>query len=176
MLSLQEVLERAKPIKLLVLDVDGVLTNGSIFFGNEGEALKEFNIHDGLGIKLLQRNGIDVAIITGRTSELVARRARDLGIKHLIQGREDKRIALDEMRKPLNIELHEIAYMGDDLPDLGAIRVAGLGMTPADGQNIIAQHAHWQSSKNGGAGAVREACELILRAQGKLTQIWDAYL
>jgi 3-deoxy-D-manno-octulosonate 8-phosphate phosphatase (KDO 8-P phosphatase) len=176
MLSLQEVLERAKPIRLLVLDVDGVLTEGTLFFGNQGEELKAFNIHDGLGIKLLQRNGVEVAIITGRTSELVARRARDLGIAHVIQGREDKRIALDEMRKPLNIELAEIAYMGDDLPDLGAIRVVGLGMTPADGQNIITQHAHWQSNKNGGAGAVREACELILRAQGKLTQIWESYL
>lgn len=176
MLSLQETLERAKPIKMLILDVDGVLTDGSLFFGNHNEELKSFNIHDGLGIKLLQRSGVQVGIITGRTSELVERRARDLGIQHLIQGREDKLVALDELRKPLAIELHEIAYMGDDLPDLSAIRKVGLGMTPADGQSIIAQHAHWQSSKNGGRGAVREACELILRAQGKLTQIWESYL
>lgn len=163
--------QRAAAIRMLVLDVDGVLTDGRIYYGNAGEELKTFNIKDGLGIKLLQSVGIRVAIITGRQSEIVARRARELGIVDLIQGREDKRQALQELCQKLGVEPSECAYMGDDLPDLGAIKDCGLGMTVADASETVARAALWQSNKPGGAGAVREACEFILNARGDWMQV-----
>jgi len=156
----------AAAVKLLALDVDGVLTDGSIYYGNSGEELKAFCIKDGLGIKLLQKAGVTVAIITGRKSEIVARRAGELGINEIVQGREDKRDALEELCDKLNLSLSDCAYMGDDLPDLGAIRVAGLGLTVADAVAAVADAAHWQSNLSGGRGAVREACEFILKAKG----------
>lgn len=161
--------QRARAIRLLVLDVDGVLSNGLLYFGNQHEELKTFNIKDGLGMKLLMRNGIDVAIITGRTSEIVKKRASDLGIKHLMQGREDKALALRELAGELAIDLSAVAYMGDDLPDLGAIRLASIGITVADGHWLVQDSADWISSLNGGEGAVREACEWLLYSQDKLT-------
>lgn len=166
---------KAQAVKLLVLDVDGVLTDGRIYYGNSGEELKAFNIKDGLGIKLLQRAGIDVAIITGRQSEIVARRAGELGINELIQGREDKREALLELCERLGIAVEACAYMGDDLPDLSAIRSAGLGLTVADAAGAVAEAADWQSEFPGGSGAVREACEFILAALGKLDALLEQY-
>ncbi len=158
----------AGTVQVLALDVDGVLTDGSIYYGNNGEELKAFNIKDGLGIKLLQDAGIQVAIITGRQSEIVARRAAELGISRVIQGREDKLTALNELADQLGIKLSDCAYMGDDLPDLAAIRAAGLGLTVADASAAVAASADWQSSAAGGRGAVREACEMILHARGLL--------
>lgn len=160
--------KRAATIRLLALDVDGVLTDGRIYYGNNGEELKAFNIKDGLGIKLLQDAGVIVAIITGRSSNIVSRRAQELGIKHIVQGREDKKSALLELCKELSLQPSDCAYMGDDLPDLGAICIAGLGMTVADGSTAVRAAAHWQSQLGGGCGAVREACEFILRARGEL--------
>jgi 3-deoxy-D-manno-octulosonate 8-phosphate phosphatase (KDO 8-P phosphatase) len=171
-----DVLEKAKAITLLVLDVDGVLTDGRLYFGNNQEELKAFNIIDGMGIKLLQDNAIDVAIITGRHSQLLAHRAGELNIKYLIQGREDKLVALQELRDQLNIELRNIAYVGDDLPDLAAIRAAGLGITVANGHRYVAEHADWCTECRGGEGAVREVCEMILHGQGKLLDSWGKYL
>jgi len=162
--------QKARAIRLLALDVDGVLTDGSIYYGNQGEELKAFSIKDGLGIKLLQRAGIEVAIITGRQSEIVARRARELGISTVIQGREDKRQALLELCGDQGISIGECAYMGDDLPDLAAIMASGLGLTVADGCQPVREAADWQSTFNGGCGAVREACEFILSARGE----WSA--
>ncbi len=173
---MSDVTQKASTVKLLALDVDGVLTDGKLWFGNGSEELKAFNIHDGLGIKLLQRNGIQVAIITGRTSNLVSRRAKDLGIEHVIQGREDKLTALNELRAQLQLELAQIAYVGDDLPDLSAIRAAGLGITVADGNAFVAQHADYTTKRCGGQGAVREVCELILNAQGRLAAVQEQYL
>jgi 3-deoxy-D-manno-octulosonate 8-phosphate phosphatase (KDO 8-P phosphatase) len=158
---------RAAVIRLLALDVDGVLTDGLIYYGNSGEELKTFNIKDGLGIKLLQKAGVRVAIITGRQSQIVVRRAQELGIEDVVQGREDKRQALLELCQRRGISLDECAYMGDDLPDLGAITAAGLGMTVADADAAVHAAAQWRSRFNGGAGAVREACEFILSAKGK---------
>ncbi len=158
----------ARDIRLLALDVDGVLTDGRIYYGNQGEELKAFNIKDGLGVKLLQRAGIKVAIITGRQSEIVARRARELGIEDVVQGREDKLTALGELCERAGLTLADCAYMGDDLPDLGAITAAGLGLTVADATRAVAAAANWQSSLPGGCGAVREACEFILEARGEL--------
>lgn len=160
--------EIALTIKLLALDVDGVLTDGRIGYGNEGEELKFFNIKDGLGIKLLQRAGVEIAIITGRDSNIVNRRAKELGIDAVIQGREDKLTALKELCADRELSLNQCAYMGDDLPDLSAIQAAGLGMTVADASAAVLDAADWQSSYKGGEGAVREACEAILSARAQL--------
>jgi len=166
----------AEKIRLLVLDVDGVLTDGSIYYSNSGDELKAFNIQDGLGIKLLQVADIEVAIITGRSSSLLSRRTKELGIDRVIQGREDKLTALHELLADSAYELDEIAYMGDDLPDLAVIRRVGLGMTVANASPTVAEHACWQSSRDGGCGAVREAAEFILKAQNKFAQAIEPFL
>ncbi len=168
--------ELAAGVRLLALDVDGVLSNGLLLYGNDGEELKSFHIADGLGIKLLMNDGVEVAIITGRKSQIVERRAAELGIQHLVQGREDKLVALTSLSEALDIPLREIAYMGDDLPDLGAIQGAGVGMTVANADSFVRQHADWQSRAHGGAGAVREACEFILECRGTLAQVRESYL
>jgi 3-deoxy-D-manno-octulosonate 8-phosphate phosphatase (KDO 8-P phosphatase) len=173
---MHSVVERAKKIKLLAMDVDGVLTDGSLYFGNSGEEIKAFSILDGLGIKLLRDAGIKPAIITGRSSTLLLRRAAELKIELIYQGREDKLVALEELRADLNLEMDEIAYVGDDLPDLSAIRQAGLGVTVANGHHFVARHADWQTKAAGGQGAIREVCELILKAQGKLNTALEQYL
>jgi 3-deoxy-D-manno-octulosonate 8-phosphate phosphatase (KDO 8-P phosphatase) len=167
--------EAARHIRLLLLDVDGVLSDGRIYYSAGGDELKAFHIHDGLGIKLLQRQGIEVGIITGRTSPLLERRARELGIDRLIQGREDKLRALEELRAGHPVPMEQIAYMGDDLPDLAVIRRVGLGMTVADCNPEVARHARWQATRKGGEGAVREAAEFILDAQGKLAPVLESY-
>ena len=169
------VVKAAQKIKLLLLDVDGVLTDGKLYYGNSGEELKAFDIQDGLGIKLLQRGGIKVGIITGRSSMLLERRAKELAIEPLVQGREDKLTALNEPLEDMDISLDEIAFMGDDLPDLAVIRRVGLGITPANGNTQIVRQALWQTIKPGGNGSVREAAELILEAQGKLKTLLEAF-
>ena len=169
------VIVAAKKIKLLLLDVDGVLTDGRLYYGNSGEELKAFDIQDGLGIKLLQKGGVQVGIITGRMSKLLQRRADELGIDPLIQGREDKLTALNEILETMQIDMSEIAFMGDDLPDLAVMRCTGLGITPANGSSTNAKQADWQTVSNGGQGAVREVAEMILDAQGKLQTILADY-
>ena len=169
------VVKAAQKIKMVLLDVDGVLTDGRLYYGNSGEELKAFDIQDGLGIKLLQKGGIDVGIITGRTSELLKRRTDELNIKLLVQGREDKLTALNEILVDSTINLEEIAFVGDDLPDLAVIRRVGLGITPANGNHIVASQALWQTQKGGGNGAVREVAELILSAQNKLNALLEPY-
>lgn len=161
----------ARKLRLLALDVDGILTDGRIYYGNSGEELKAFNIKDGLGIKLLQRGGVEVAIITGRQSEIVARRAGELGIAAVIQGLEDKLSALQSLCKEKQITLECCAFMGDDLPDLAAIRAAGMGLTASDSVASVREAADWVSQSPGGQGAVREACELILEARGSLGKL-----
>ena len=169
------VIKAAKKIKLLLLDVDGVLTDGRLYYGNSGEEIKAFNIQDGLGIKLLQRAEVQVGIITGRVSALLERRATELGIHPIVQGREDKLTALQELMQTMAINLDEIAFVGDDLPDLAVIRRVGLGITPANGSSMLSSQTHWQTSKQGGDGAVREVAEMILGAQNKLPYILAAY-
>ena len=169
------VIKAAQKIKILILDVDGVMTDGRLYYGNNGEELKAFDIQDGLGIKLLQRAGIKIGMITGRTSKVVEGRADELNIDTVIQGREDKLDALDEILSHESIDLSEIAFMGDDLPDLAVIRRVGLGITPANGNHILASQALWQTKKAGGNGAVREVAELILGAQGKLDSLLASY-
>lgn len=161
----------ARGIKLLALDVDGVLTDGQITYSNTGDELKSFSIKDGLGIKLLQRAAVEVAIITGRRSLIVERRAHELGIQTIVQGREDKLSALQELCSTRGLELSECAYMGDDLPDLAAVSAAGIGMTVIDASAQLLSAADWQSSRRGGDGAVREACEALLAARGQLAEL-----
>lgn len=172
----QDLLRKAKPIKLVAFDIDGIMTDGRLYFTSLGDEIKAFNVKDGLGLNLLRKSGVEVAIITGRTSELVNRRARDLKIDKLIQGREDKKIALLELMEQENLTAEQIAYMGDDLPDLPAIRHAGLGVTVADALPIVKQHADLITEANGGDGAVREFCDWLLQAQGNLDKVLEPYL
>ena len=159
-------------LQLLALDVDGVLSDGRLYYTDQGEEFKSFNIRDGLGIKLLQRAGITVAIITGRTSAMVAKRAAELGIAHVVQGREDKLEALQDLCRNLQIDLSNVAYMGDDLPDRKAIMAVGLGATVADAASDVAAIADWQSKLPGGQGAVRELAETWLRS----LNLWDTLI
>ncbi len=168
--------QRARAIQLLLLDIDGVLSDGGIIYDSEGRELKRFHIHDGLGIKLLQQHGIQVGIITGRVSPMVERRARELGIELLIQGREDKAAAMQEVINKLSLTRDAVAYMGDDLPDLAAIAQVGLGIAPANAVAMVRKHAHCVTATSGGNGAVREAAEFILAAQGLLDNIHMRYL
>ena len=161
-----------KNLQLLALDVDGVLSDGRLYYTDQGEEFKSFNIRDGLGIKLLQRAGITVSIITGRTSAMVTRRAAELGIAHVVQGREDKLEALLDLCGNLKIDLSNVAYMGDDLPDRKAIMAVGLGATVADAASDVAAIADWQSRLPGGQGAVRELAEAWLRS----LDLWDALI
>lgn len=168
--------QKAQAIKLLVLDVDGVLTDGTVWYGSAKEPeIKGFNIQDGLGIKLAQRAEIEVAIITGRESEAVDQRASELGIQLLLQGREDKGIALEELLTHCNLSVSQVAYMGDDLPDLSAIRKAGLGTCPHDAVDAVREISDWISPQVGGHGAVRSLCDMLLDAQGKWGEIMEAY-
>lgn len=156
----------ARQIKLLALDVDGVLTDGKLYFGNSGEELKAFSTLDGLGIKLLQDSGVTVALITARNSALVQLRAQNLGIQHVCQGSHNKLQSLTELLKTLGLALEQTAYVGDDLPDLACLRQARLGIAVANAHDALKQQATWVTTLAGGAGAVREVCDLILQAQG----------
>lgn len=159
----------AQSVSLLALDVDGVLSDGQLYFSNQGEEIKAFNSLDGQGIKMLQSSGVKVVIITGRTSDIVAHRAQQLGIELVLQGREDKLAALHELTQHLQLDWSQMAYMGDDLPDLGAMIKVGLGITLPNAANAMAQHSQYVTQRCGGQGAVREVCELIMQAQGT----WD---
>lgn len=167
---------KAASVRLLALDVDGVLTDGRLYFSAEGDTMKAFHSLDGHGLKMLAQNGIETAIITGRTSGIVAARAQELGIKHLLQGREDKLVALRELCTTTGHTLDEVAYAGDDLPDLSAIKACGFGIAVANAVDAVKEHADYCCAKTGGEGAVREICDEILAAQNKLDSIITAYL
>jgi len=175
-LNLSELHARAAQIKLLICDVDGVLSDGKVYFTNQGDELKNFNIKDGLGIKLLQKSGIKVAIITGRQSNIVEQRAKELGIDILYQGRSDKRAAFNEILTQENLTNEQVAHMGDDLPDLPLMKISGLGLCVSDAHEFVQQHADWIAQSAGGSGAVREAADMILRAQNKLDALLASYL
>ncbi|WP_045857307.1 KdsC family phosphatase [Teredinibacter purpureus] len=174
-LSLDHIEHKCRDIKLLLLDVDGVLTDGKLYFSNEGYEMKAFNTLDGQGIKLLRRSGVEVGIITGRTSSLVAKRAEDLGLTILKQGREDKFVALQELLTEHQYQLNQIAFMGDDYPDLTVMCRIGLALTVQNAHPAVVDHAHWKSSRKGGEGAVREACDLIMKAQDTYQSALDEY-
>ncbi|AKH20609.1 3-deoxy-manno-octulosonate-8-phosphatase KdsC [Sedimenticola thiotaurini] len=173
---MQEILKRAKQIRLVIFDVDGVLTDGSLFLGDDGQEYKAFNSRDGLGMKLLQKSGLEIGIITGRTSNVVALRMESLGIRHVYQGQEDKVPAFRELRDKLGLTNEQIAYVGDDVVDLPVMRQVGLAMTVRDAHPLVRQYAHWQAQAGAGRGAVREICELLMEAQGTLEQAFGKYL
>lgn len=162
-------------IRLAVFDVDGILTDGSLNFLADGREVKSFHTLDGLGIKLLQRCGIETAIITGRRSPQVEHRAEALGITYLRQGREDKLTALRELWEQSGHSAADTAYIGDDLPDLAAILHCAFGVSVPNGHPLVRKEADWCTRAAGGKGAAREFCELILAAQGKLDAIYAEY-
>ena len=172
----QDLQQRAKAIKLAIFDVDGVLTDGRLYFLTDGSEFKTFNTLDGQGIKMLINSGVRTAIISGRSTPVVEKRANNLGIQHLYQGREDKLVVLDELLGELGLNYAQVAYLGDDLPDLPVIRRVGLGMAVANAASFVRQHADGVTEARGGEGAAREFCELIMRAQGSLDAALDAYL
>jgi 3-deoxy-D-manno-octulosonate 8-phosphate phosphatase (KDO 8-P phosphatase) len=167
---------RARQVRLLVLDVDGVLTDGRLYYLSGGDEAKAFNIQDGLGIRLLLRSGVRVAIVTGRRSHAVEQRARELGIEPVFQGVDDKRVAFDALLTQQALEPEQIGCMGDDLPDLPLIRRCALGVTVPDAPELVRQHAHYVTRRRGGEGAVREVCELLMEAQGTLSKALRGYL
>ena len=167
---------RATRIKLVAFDIDGVMTDGGLHYTDDGHELKTFNVQDGLGIKLLQRAGIEVAIITGRTSGVVARRAADLGIAHVHQGVGDKHAVVEHLLSQLTLHWHELAFMGDDLIDLRVMAHCGLAIAPANARPVVKERVHAITEASGGHGAVREAVEFILSAQDKLEAAFAPYL
>lgn len=171
-----ELQQKAADIRLVVFDVDGILTDGALYFLADGTEIKPFNVQDGLGIKFLGRSGIATAIITGRSSPQVEMRAETLGIDYLEQGREDKLVALKELWSRTGFSAEQTAYIGDDLPDLSAIRTVAFGATVPNGHPLVQEHADWITQAHGGRGAVRELCETLLDAQGKLEPLLERYL
>lgn len=163
---------RARAVRMLVFDVDGVLTDGSLFFGDDGQEYKAFNSRDGHGIKMLRDAGVEIGIITGRTSQVVLHRARNLGITRIFQGAGDKLIPFQELLEQTALAPEQVAYMGDDLVDLPVLRRCGLAATVPDAPDEVKARCHYVTRAGAGRGAAREVCELILRAQGA----WDAQL
>ncbi|MDN6297139.1 MAG: HAD hydrolase family protein [Halomonas sp.] len=161
--------------RLLALDVDGVLSDGRLYFQADGVEIKAFHTQDGHGLKLLKRMGIHVALITGRDSPMVTRRAKALGIAHVYQGCENKLGTLTRLCQTLDITLEQVAYCGDDLPDLAAIQQAGTGISVPNAPDYMRQHADWVTQRPGGHGAVREICDALLDAQGHWESIMQTY-
>jgi 3-deoxy-D-manno-octulosonate 8-phosphate phosphatase (KDO 8-P phosphatase) len=167
---------RAARIKLVAFDIDGVMTDGGLHYTDDGHELKTFNVQDGLGVVLLRRAGIKVAIITGRTSNVVNCRAKDLGVEHVFHGVGDKGVVSGQLLEQLGLQWSELAFMGDDLIDLPAMTRCGLAIAPANARPIVKERAQMVTEASGGKGAVREAIEFILAAQGKLDAAFAPYL
>lgn len=169
-----DVRSSAAEVRLLALDVDGVLTDGTLYYGPEGELLKAFHVRDGLGLRLLGLAGIDVAVISAKRSAPLARRLADLAIAHVHLGREDKRAAMQEVCDAVGVAPREVAYVGDDLIDLPLLAEVGLPITVADGHPLVRQRARWITTLPGGRGAVREVCDGLLEARGRLDAVVEA--
>ena len=172
----RELADKIRAVKLVVFDVDGVLTDGRLIFSNSGEETKFFDVKDGHGIKLLMRYGIDVAIITARESDVVRRRARDLGITHVFQGMKDKKMALEELVKASGVTPDAMAYMGDDIIDLPVLKRVAFSAAVADAVSEVIERVDFVAKRPGGRGAARELAELILKVQGKWDEVMKAYL
>lgn len=162
-----DIRERAARVRLAVFDVDGVLTDGRLWYTADGHELKAFHAHDGLGLKRLLANGIEVAVITARMSHVVTERMAELGVAHVYQDQKDKQACLAQLLGALRLDAAQAAYIGDDLPDLAAMRGVGLAIAVADAHPWVREHAHWRTQLAGGHGAAREVCDLILGAQGR---------
>jgi 3-deoxy-D-manno-octulosonate 8-phosphate phosphatase (KDO 8-P phosphatase) len=173
---MQDILAKAAQIKLIIFDVDGVLTDGSLFIGDDGEEYKAFHSRDGHGMKMLRATGVEIGIITGRTSNVVRHRMQSLGIHHVYQGQLEKLPAFQQLTTKLGIDPQQVAYVGDDVVDLPILTRAGLAVAVADAHPLVKRHAHWITPCGGGRGAARDICELIMEAQGTLDASLQHYL
>ena len=163
-----QLIERIKPLRLVAFDVDGIMTDGGLYLADSGEEFKRFNSLDGHGLKMLKASGVELAIITGRTSKCVELRAKNLGITRLYQGVEDKLAAMQSLLAELKLAPEAAAFMGDDVVDLPVMRRVGLALSVPAAPQVVRDHAHYVSQREAGYGAVREVCELIMSAQGTL--------
>jgi len=168
--------ERARNIRLIAFDIDGIMTDGGLFLSDSGEEFKRFNSLDGHGLKMLKASGVELAIITGRTSRCVELRAQNLGIAHVFQGVHDKLAAMRGLLEQLDIAPEQAAFMGDDVVDLPVMRRVGLAISVPEAPAVVHEHAHFITRRSGGHGAVREACEMIMTAQGTLNVQLAPYL
>jgi 3-deoxy-D-manno-octulosonate 8-phosphate phosphatase (KDO 8-P phosphatase) len=173
---MQDILQKAAQVKLVIFDVDGVLTDGRLFFGDDGQEYKAFHSRDGHGMKMLQASGVEIGIITGRTSKVVEHRMANLGVQHVYQGKQEKLPAFEELIARLGLASQQVAYMGDDVVDLPIMLRVGLAVATNDAHQLVTQHAHWQTPHGGGEGAARDLCELIMEAQGTLEPAMQAFL
>lgn len=170
------VTDKARHVRMLIVDIDGVLTDGGLHFDNQGEEYKTFNSLDGHGIRMLLDCGIEVAVITGRNSGIVNHRMGDLGVKYIYQGFRDKLPAFEKLLKDTGLETAEVAYIGDDLPDLPVMRRVGFSIAVQNAHTFVKQHCDWVTSVRGGSGAVREVSDFILHAQALLEARQNSYL
>ncbi|CAB5497934.1 3-deoxy-D-manno-octulosonate 8-phosphate phosphatase (EC [Bathymodiolus thermophilus thioautotrophic gill symbiont] len=168
--------ELVNKIQLIIFDVDGVLTDGGLYFTEDGAEFKRFNSLDGHGIKMLKDNGVEVAVITARDSKTVAYRMKNLGIAHFYQGQSDKVVAFSDLLQKLNLSADEVAYVGDDVIDLPVMTKVGFAIAVANAHDTVKQYANLITEKSGGHGAVREVCDFILKAQGKFDDAMKLYL
>ncbi len=168
--------DKARQVRLVILDVDGVLTDGGLCFDNRGEEYKTFNSLDGHGVRMLLDCGIEVAVITGRQSGIVDHRMRDLGVRHIYQGSRDKLPAFERLLADIGLEAAQVAYVGDDLPDLPVMRRVGFAIAVQNAHSFVKQHCDWVTTALGGHGAVREVSDFLLHAQGLLEERQNGYL
>ena len=173
---MQDIIQKAKQIRLVIFDVDGVLTDGRLFFDQNGIEYKSFNAKDGQGLKLLMQSGVQVAIISGRKSEAVKIRMKNLGIQHVYQGHENKIASFESLCKNLGIKPEQVAHVGDDLPDLAIMTRAGLAIAVQDAHQEVIKRADWQTQLAGGKGAAREVCDFVMEAQGTLSAAIQEFL
>jgi 3-deoxy-D-manno-octulosonate 8-phosphate phosphatase (KDO 8-P phosphatase) len=171
-----EQIEKIKQLKLLILDVDGVLTDGRLFFDQQGNEYKCFHARDGHGLKLLKQTGVEIAVISGRSSATVALRMKNLGIEHVYQGHENKRMAFQEILQNLQLTPNQVAHVGDDLLDLPIMTQVGFAIAVQDANFAVKQYADWCTQTLGGQGAVREVCDLIMQVQGSFDKVLQGYL
>ena len=168
--------EKARHISLLIIDVDGVLTDGGLLFDNRGEEYKRFNSLDGHGIRMLMESGVEVAVITGRQSKIVEHRMRELGVTRIYQGSRNKLEAFENLLREAGLEPAQVAYIGDDLPDLPIMRRVELAIAVQNAHGFVKQHSDWVTSASGGHGAVREVTDFILHSKGLLDALQESYL
>jgi 3-deoxy-D-manno-octulosonate 8-phosphate phosphatase (KDO 8-P phosphatase) len=173
---MQKIIEKVKKLKLLILDVDGVLTDGRLFFDNNGEDYKCFHARDGHGIKLLRQTGVEVAVISGRKSNSVSLRMKSLGVEHVYQGHENKIAALVETMQKTSLKPEQVAHIGDDLLDLPVMTRVGLSIAVSDANDAVKDYADWCTKTAGGQGAVREVCDFIMQSQGTFDNILNHYM
>lgn len=173
---MQDIIDKARQIRLVIFDVDGVLTDGSLFIGDDGQEYKAFSSKDGHGLRMLQDSGVEIGILTGRQSNVVKLRMQDLGIERVLQGHREKLPAFELLREQTGLSPGQIAYVGDDIVDLPVMTRVGLAIAVGDAHHLVQRHAHWTTANPGGRGAAREVCELIMEAQGTLDAALDRYL